>query len=104
MPAGLTGIVTQGRHDAAQWVEKYTVGYGMKASMIKLLNGVYNWLVYTANSDQNTRVKNALPDGLVATRLRIYPVQWHNYPSMRAEVVTCAAKGTPCWAGASEGS
>ena len=91
--SGLTGIVTQGRHNWEQWVEKYTVDYGMQGKMLTILNGVYNPVVYTANSDANTRVENALPDGLVATHLRIYPVQWHNYPSMRAEVVTCDATG-----------
>ena len=100
----MTSIITQGRHDYPQWVTSYTVDYGFEDSLLTVLNAFYDPVVYTANSDQNTRVENALPDGLIATRMRIYPQSWHGHPSMRAEVVTCAAKGTPCWAGASEGS
>ena len=90
----MTSIITQGRRDYGQWVTSYTVDYGFEDSLLTVLNAFYDTVVYTANSDQNTRVENALPDGMVATRLRIYPVQWHNYPSMRAEVVTCVVKGT----------
>ena len=91
--AGLTSIITQGRQDAAQWVKSYTVDYGFEDSLITVVNAFYDPVVYTANSDQNTRVENALPDGLIATRMRIYPQSWHGHPSMRAEVVTCTVTG-----------
>ena len=90
---GLTSIITQGRHDYPQWVTSYTVDYGFEDSLLTVLNAFYDTVVYTANSDQNTRVENALPDGLIATRMRIYPQSWHGHPSMRAEVVTCTVTG-----------
>ena len=89
----MTSIITQGRRDYGQWVTSYTVDYGFEDLLITVLNAFYDPVVYTANSDQNTRVENALPDGLLATRMRIYPQSWHGHPSMRAEVVTCTVTG-----------
>ena len=35
-PAKVTGVATQGRHDAYQWVSKYTVSYSLNGRVFKV--------------------------------------------------------------------
>ena len=51
-----------------------------------------NWLsvdsnrIFPANTDQNTIVKNTLPNPVSARAIRIIPFTWVGHISMRAEV------------------
>ena len=64
-----------------------------QTDVYSIYNGDYETVVYTANSDQTSRVENLLPAQFIVTHLRIYPLTWHVYPSMRAEVMACEPDG-----------
>ena len=47
-------------------------------------------LTFTANTDRNTAVTNSMPDGVVATSVRLYPYWWKGrHVSMRFMVQGC---------------
>merc|ERR1719483_1770871 len=82
----ITGIATQGRSDANNWVESYTV----KGSM----NG-YDWQsfyneeydhIFIGNSDRETVVTHSFVQHQRARYVRIYPQSWRIWPSLRFEV------------------
>ena len=75
-------IETQGRLNADQWVEEYKLKYSV--------DGV-NWVDYEsgkafeANHDRNTRVVNYLDPPVAAKGLRLHPIAFNNWMSMRLE-------------------
>ena len=80
----ISGVVTQGRYNYPQWVTSYKVEYST--------NGT-NWFwvdsenVFTGNTDSNTKVTNSFNTNVSARYIRIYPVTFQGYRSMRAGVV-----------------
>lgn len=80
----ISGVVTQGRYDFTQWVTSYKVEYSTNET---------NWFwvdnenVFTGNSDQNTKVTNSFTTNVSARYIKIYPVTFNGWPSMRAGVV-----------------
>ena len=80
----ISGVVTQGRYEYPQWVTSYKVEYSA--------NGI-NWFwvdsenVFTGNADQNTKVTSSFNTNVSARYIRVYPVTYNGYPSMRAGVV-----------------
>lgn len=80
----ISGVVTQGRNGVNQWVTSYKVEYST--------NGT-NWFpvdsenVFTGNADQNTKVTNSFTTNVSARYIRIYPLTYQTWPSMRAGVV-----------------
>ena len=75
-------ILTQGRGDYDQWVTSFTIQYN--------LNGV-DWIDYDdkrkfdANFDRNTVVTNNFDVALIARAIRLKPVSYHWWISMRLE-------------------
>ena len=64
-----------------------------QTEVYSIYNGDYETVIYTANSDQTSRVENLLPEQFIVKYLRLYPLTWHVYPSMRAEVMACEPDG-----------
>ena len=91
----VSGITTQGRGDAAQWVTSFTLEYsaddGATYTSIQK-NGAD--VVFNANFDQNTQVYTALPTNIVATNLRLNVVTSQGAPSLRWQLYGCYTKGT----------
>lgn len=90
MDAGMTqsisGIVTQGRRDANEWVTKFTVKVSADGRTWRDVGcGRY----YYANSDRNTKKKTMFHHPVHARYIRIYPIEWSGGLSMRAGVMVC---------------
>ncbi|KAL9972183.1 hypothetical protein ACROYT_G018440 [Oculina patagonica] len=79
----VSGVATQGRQDAAQWVKTYKLEYSTDGS---------SWTYYpdtlTGNTDQNTEVRNEV-SVFEAMYLRFRPQEWNGHISMRVEVYGC---------------
>lgn len=88
-PSHVTGVITQGRDDAAQWVTSYKIQYRTTSTDA--------WVTlpdtYTGNSDQQTKVYNALPADIVAVSVRLLPMTWHSHISMRWDLQGCYIRG-----------
>jgi hypothetical protein len=78
VPAYITGIVTQGRQNGAQWVTQAHVDVSLDNT---------NWTrVLTSanlNTDQTTLVNNLFPTVQYAKYVRVTPTAWIGHPTMR---------------------
>ncbi|RMX52485.1 hypothetical protein pdam_00013777, partial [Pocillopora damicornis] len=81
----VTKILTQGRHDYAQWVTQYKVSYSSDGVHFSDQNKVYQ-----ANKDQNTVVVNTLEYPIEARFIRLNPKQWFGHISLRMELYGCS--------------
>jgi len=83
MPKLVTGVVTKGRYQYYdQWVTKFEVLTSNDGK--KFGNG----MEFVGNTDADTKVFSAFPTALTARFIKIRPLAWHNYISMRCEVMT----------------
>ncbi|XP_035509881.1 retinoschisin-like [Morone saxatilis] len=92
----VSGILTQGRCDADEWITKYSVQY----RTLETLNWVYykdqtgNNRVFYGNSDRSSMVQNLLRPPIVARYIRLLPLGWHTRIAMRMELLMCMNKCT----------
>uniref|UniRef100_A0A8B9GQS5 F5/8 type C domain-containing protein n=1 Tax=Astyanax mexicanus TaxID=7994 RepID=A0A8B9GQS5_ASTMX len=92
----VSGILTQGRCDADEWMTKYSLQYRSYDN----LNWIYykdqtgNNRVFYGNSDRSSTVQNLLRPPIVARYIRMLPLGWHTRIAIRMEVLTCMNKCT----------
>uniref|UniRef100_A0A7M4EB66 Retinoschisin 1 n=1 Tax=Crocodylus porosus TaxID=8502 RepID=A0A7M4EB66_CROPO len=90
----ISGILTQGRCDADEWMTKYSVQYRTDEN----LNWVYykdqtgNNRVFYGNSDRSSSVQNFLRPPIVSRYIRIIPLGWHVRIAIRMELLECMSK------------
>ncbi|CAL9701444.1 unnamed protein product [Knipowitschia caucasica] len=90
----VSGILTQGRCDADEWITKYSIQYRSD----KKLNWIYykdqtgNNRVFYGNSDRSSSVQNLLRPPIVAQFIRILPLGWHTRIALRLELLLCMSK------------
>ena len=93
----VSGVVTQGKNDADEWVTRYTCEYSSHASASG--SNSAHWTpvdlghVFHGNSDRGTKVASAFSAPVVAQKVKITVLAWHGWISMRAGVVV--APGEP---------
>lgn len=78
------GIVTQGRHNNNQWVTSYKISMGKTLSDMTLLN---KGSIFSGNTDRDSKVMHRFKSSIQARYIRIIPVSWNTYISMRAGVI-----------------
>ncbi|KAF0042994.1 hypothetical protein F2P81_004331 [Scophthalmus maximus] len=90
----VSGILSQGRCDADEWITKYSVQYRTEET----LNWIYykdqtgNNRVFYGNSDRSSSVQNLLRPPIVARYIRILPLGWHTRIALRLELLLCMNK------------
>ncbi|KAJ6667597.1 hypothetical protein lerEdw1_016718 [Lerista edwardsae] len=90
----ISGILSQGRCDADEWMTKYNVQYRTDEN----LNWVYykdqtgNNRVFYGNSDRSSSVQNLLRPPIVSRYIRIIPLGWHVRIAIRMELLECVNK------------
>ncbi|XP_057275666.1 retinoschisin isoform X1 [Pezoporus wallicus] len=90
----ISGILTQGRCDADEWMTKYSMQYRTDEN----LNWVYykdqtgNNRVFYGNSDRSSSVQNLLRPPIVARYIRLIPLGWHVRIAIRMELLECLGK------------
>ncbi|PFX12685.1 Lactadherin [Stylophora pistillata] len=74
----ITSIITQGRHNAAQWVTKFMVSYSFDGGYFSFqLHHPYSVpREYYANRDRLTIVETELDEPIIARIFRVHPVEW----------------------------
>ncbi|XP_010901082.1 retinoschisin isoform X2 [Esox lucius] len=92
----VSGILTQGRCDADEWLTKYSIQYRSDQN----LNWVYykdqtgNNRVFYGNSDRSSSVQNLLRPPIVARYIKLLPLGWHTRIALRMELLMCMNKCT----------
>uniref|UniRef100_A0A1A7WTU4 Retinoschisis (X-linked, juvenile) 1 n=1 Tax=Iconisemion striatum TaxID=60296 RepID=A0A1A7WTU4_9TELE len=90
----VSGILTQGRCDADEWITKYSVQYRTddKLNWIYYKDQTGNNRVFYGNSDRSSSVQNLLRPPIVARYIRILPLGWHTRIALRLELLICMKK------------
>ncbi|XP_078369213.1 uncharacterized protein LOC144653157 isoform X3 [Oculina patagonica] len=84
--AVIKGLVTQGRHDAAEWVSSFALSYSSVGS-----NFQFHDKVFKANINQNTIAMNTISSSILCRYIRIHPRTWVNKVALRIEIFGCSA-------------
>ncbi|CAH3028258.1 unnamed protein product, partial [Porites evermanni] len=87
----ITYVATQGRADDVQWIKKYKLQFGDDGSSFEGFKqeGENVDKVFLGNSDSGTVVTHVLIPPIKARYVRLLPVEWHNYISLRTELYGC---------------
>ncbi|XP_056269650.1 retinoschisin 1a [Pseudoliparis swirei] len=90
----VSGILTQGRCDAEEWITKYSVQYRTDKTLgwIFYKDQTGNNRVFYGNSDRASSVQNLLRPPIVARYIRILPLGWHTRIALRMELMLCMNK------------
>ena len=82
----IVGVVTQGRASYGQWVKAFKVSVSDDG---KEFTDVECGRIFDGNTNQNTKVRNYFTSPIKARYVRVHPVMWHSYISMRLGILTC---------------
>ncbi|XP_041477638.1 uncharacterized protein LOC121425593 [Lytechinus variegatus] len=85
----VTGVITQGRFDANQWVTEYKVAHSLNGLIFDTIRAAASTQdkVFDGNSDRNTQVTNYFSPPLTTRFIRILPTMWYGHISMRMELL-----------------
>lgn len=91
----VTGIMTQGREEAEEWVSAYSISYSADAFKWNyVMDGQGNRRVFRGNVDPSTVRYNLLDPPLQTRFVRLHVIEWRGRPSLRLEIVGCQGKTT----------
>jgi len=87
--ARVKGICTQGRQNADQWVTQYRVSYGSSPTKLTFYREGGRPRVFPGNTDRTGRVCHRFNRPFKTQYVRINPLRWHSYITMRFELYGC---------------
>ncbi|XP_015757096.1 PREDICTED: uncharacterized protein LOC107336222 [Acropora digitifera] len=85
-PTKITGVVTQGRQDADQFVMKYYLSSSLNGRNFRPYRENGHVKIFPANRDRNTLVFHNLRTPIIAKYVRFNPIAWYAHISMRIGV------------------
>ncbi|XP_046438761.1 venom prothrombin activator pseutarin-C non-catalytic subunit-like isoform X1 [Daphnia pulex] len=86
----VTGVMTQGREEADEWVSAYSISYSADAfKWSYVVDGYGNRRVYRGNVDASSVRYNLLDPPLQTRFVRLHVIEWRGRPSLRLEIVGC---------------
>ncbi|KAJ7382983.1 hypothetical protein OS493_031485 [Desmophyllum pertusum] len=88
----VTKIATQASYGGFQWVTEYKVSYSFDGGYFKFHRQATNDSfdqVFQGNRDNNSTVINILDPPIVARFIRLHPVKFHGWISLRMELYGC---------------
>ncbi|XP_051846520.1 retinoschisin [Antechinus flavipes] len=90
----ISGILTQGRCDADEWMTKYSVQYRTYegSNWVYYKDQTGNNRVFYGNSDRTSSVQNLLRPPIVSRYIRLIPLGWHVRIAIRMELLECMNK------------
>ncbi|XP_038074795.1 retinoschisin-like [Patiria miniata] len=90
-PTVVSGVITQGHYSRDYYVKKYKVAYKKQPSSDyeHVTDGNGNIKVFIGNTGDNTPVTNLFAESVVATVVRIEPIERYRYAALRLELLRC---------------
>ena len=82
-------ITTQGRHDADEWVEEYSISTSEDGVKWVEYHKDGALVSFKGNIERDIKVTHTLDPPPTARHVRFYPKQWRNAMAMRAGVAGC---------------
>lgn len=90
LPAKVTGVMTQGRSDGAEWVTSFMMSYSVDAFHWQYVRDQYdNQRVFEGNVDSYSVKHSYLDEPIIARFVKFHVIHWNQHPSMRVELVGC---------------
>jgi len=88
--AEVTGVVTQGREGADEWVTAFALSYSADADSWETARDAYgNRKIFKGNVDAFSPRHSYLEHPVRARFVRLHALAWHRHPSLRMEIVGC---------------
>ncbi|XP_067130718.1 hemocytin-like [Centruroides vittatus] len=88
-PKNITGVITQGENGLSNWVTEYTVDYSNDGVSWQYIVEDGKTKKFKGNFDSDTAVTNYFPRMIEARYIKIIPVSWNNWISMRIDILGC---------------
>ncbi|KAL9955702.1 hypothetical protein ACROYT_G037062 [Oculina patagonica] len=85
----VTMVATQGRQDAYQWVSKYRVSYSNDGIFFQDYEEGGHVKIFDGNTDRDTVVRNKLQNPIITRYIRINPISYYGWISLRADFYGC---------------
>ncbi|XP_022792632.1 coagulation factor VIII-like [Stylophora pistillata] len=93
-PSTVTKVATQGRQDCCdQWVTSYAVSYSLVSPYWVYYMSHGKKMVFPGNFDRHSIVTHEFVPAFHARRVKIHPLSYHKWISMRIELYGCPIKG-----------
>ncbi|XP_078346805.1 uncharacterized protein LOC144632074 [Oculina patagonica] len=89
----VTMVATQGRQDFDQWVTKYRVSYSNDGIIFQDYEEEGHVKIFDGNTDRDTIVRNKLQNPIITRYIRINPISYLGWISLRAEFYGCTPAG-----------
>ncbi|CAB3992725.1 EGF-like repeat and discoidin I-like domain-containing 3 [Paramuricea clavata] len=86
----ITGISTQGRQEATQFIKSYTISFSDDGKSFRSYKPGRMLKVFNGNSDRSSIVNHVVTPSIKARFIRIHPRVWYGHISMRAEFYGCS--------------
>ncbi|KAL9955604.1 hypothetical protein ACROYT_G036949 [Oculina patagonica] len=87
----VTMVATQGRQDAYQWVTKYRVSYSNDGNFFEDYDEGGYVKTFDGNTDRDTIVRNKLQNPIITRYIRINPISYYHWISLRADFYGCTS-------------
>lgn len=89
----VTKVATQGRQDSDEWVTSYAVSYNpVKSNWVYVMTHGKK-TIFAGNFDRNSIVAHEMLPPFYANLVKIHPVSYYGWMSMRVELFGCPVKG-----------
>ncbi|XP_078346809.1 EGF-like repeat and discoidin I-like domain-containing protein 3 [Oculina patagonica] len=85
----VTMFATQGRQDVDQWVTKYRVSYSNDGVFFQDYEEGGHVKIFDGNTDRDTIVRNKLQNPIITRYIRINPISYYGWISLRADFYGC---------------
>ncbi|KAL9978627.1 hypothetical protein ACROYT_G016164 [Oculina patagonica] len=89
----VTKVATQGRQDKDQWVTKYSISYSPARTHWVYVMTHGKKTMFAGNFDRNSVVTHEILPPFHAYLVKIHPVSYYGWMSMRVELYGCPIKG-----------
>jgi len=84
----ISGIITQGDATSRYWVLTFKVMYGEEVSKLKYVEDHNGHEIFSGNTNSHEPRTTYFLNWLTARYIRIIPISYQTYPSLRMEVLT----------------
>uniref|UniRef100_H2YC92 F5/8 type C domain-containing protein n=1 Tax=Ciona savignyi TaxID=51511 RepID=H2YC92_CIOSA len=90
-PTTVTGIITQGakRYLQHQFVRTFKIAYSKDGDFWRTYTEEGVEKIFTGNTDNETPVRNAFREPILARHVRFYPITYENHITLRMELYGC---------------
>jgi len=88
--AEVTGVMTQGREGADEWVTAFSISYSRDANEWETARDVYGSpKIFKGNVNAFSPHHSYLEHPVTTRFVRLHVVAWHRHPSLRLEIIGC---------------